>query len=626
MDAAPDALVIVDHDGMIVLTNRLTEALFGYPQADLVGQQIEVLLPERLRHHHVDDREHYATHPVTRSMGSGLELFGRHHDGHEFAVEISLSPWRTHTSSLIMSAIRDVSERKHLEAEVRERDRRFHALFDHASQFIALLARDGTVLEVNDSALHLGQLADPEMTGGPVWETSLWLVTSGITEQIRTAVQQAQQGSVTHMVLDYPRDAQTLLTFEMTFTPLRDDAGQVVLIVMESHDITRQRQLEQAALQRAHDAEQRQALFRMMINALPSGVYLVQGSDARMVLANKAASDIWGAPWVPGETMETFLATTGVRIEGFDGHDLAQHDWATLRATGGGESVHQHQEVIRHPDGTSNPILVNAVALPAAAMLAVGTADEPGALVVLQDVTPLKETERMKDEFLGIAAHELRTPLAALKGFTDMLIVQTARGRGAPLVAWQTEALRDIEQATQRLVRLVNGLLDVTRVQGGQLVLSLEMHDLVAVARRVLQEQQALTDRHHLDLTVPAEPVVMTFDVMRIEQVLVNLLQNAVKYSPDGGDVGMTISTSAETHEVVVQIHDNGIGIPVNQQSHLFTRFGRAENSVGIQGTGLGLYLCRELIERHHGHIWIDSSEGQGATVSFSLPTDAALG
>ena len=193
-------------------------------------------------------------------------------------------------------------------------------------------------------------------------------------------------------------------------------------------------------------------------------------------------------------------------------------------------------------------------------------------------------------------------------------------------MAWQTEALRDIEQATQRLVRLVNGLLDVTRVQGGQLVLSLEMHDLVAVARRVLQEQKALTDRHHLDLTVPAEPVVMTFDVMRIEQVLVNLLQNAVKYSPDGGDVGMTISTSAETHEVVVQIHDNGIGIPVNQQSHLFTRFGRAENSVGIQGTGLGLYLCRELIERHHGHIWIDSSEGQGATVSFSLPTDAALG
>lgn len=760
LEASPDALIIVDHSGAIVLVNRQTEELFGYARADLVGQPIEVLLPERFHHHHVTFREHYSLHPITRSMGSGLELFGRHHDGHEFAVEISLSPWHTQAGTLSISAIRDVSARKELEAQAREHERRFHALFDHAAQFIALLAHDGTLVEVNESALHLGQLTAAAVLGRPVWETPWWTVSTTIAAQIRAAVQQAQQGNIARVVLDYPRIMQPPLTFDMAFTPMRDAAGQVTLIVMESHDvsalrqaeqqmkqqakeletivesladgiivvdqegalrvanqasytllgrpasphlwtaspaertvflplhteqgdrvvsdrspifrvlhgetipttttevyqitpqvgqniwlsisgtplvdaegsvtggvivyrdITRRRHREHALLQQAHEVAQRQALFHLMIDALPSGAYLVQGADAQLVTANQAAADIWGASWMPGEAMDAFFARTGVRIRGFDGDDLAPEDWATLRATHAGESISQHQEVISHPDGSSKPILVNAVALPAAAMDAVGAAAIPGALVVLQDVTPLKETERLKDEFLGIAAHELRTPLAALKGFTDMLIVQTARGKGAPLVEWQTEALIDIERATQRLVRLVNGLLDVTRVQGGQLVLACATHDLVAVARSVVREQQALTERHQLTLTVTADPILLTFDVLRIEQVLVNLLQNAVKYSPDGGAVTMTILVPTTLPEVVVQISDDGIGIPADQRSRLFTRFGRVPNLEGIQGTGLGLYLCRELIERHHGRIWLEDSARQGVTIAFTLPTE----
>ena len=756
LDATSEALIIVDPAGAIVLVNQQIEDLFGYARADVVGQPVTVLLPERFPHQAIPTHKQESAASATPPSNA---VFARHRDGHEFAVEMRHTPWHTQAGSLSITAIRHVSERQRVQAQVSAQEQRAHALFDHAEQFTALLAQDGTVLQVNTHARHLGQRAAPEMIGRTVWETPWWTVTPAITEQIHTAVRHAQHGSVARVVLTYPQETQPSLTFDLVFTPLHDDAGQVTLIVMESHDVsalrqaeqqmlqqaneletlmesladgvivldqegsmrianqasytvlgrpvsphlwtaspeertvvlplyneqgkrvappqspifrvlhgetipstttevyqlrsatgqdiwlsisgtplvdasgtvtggvivyrdsTHRRQLEQAAMQRAHEVAQHQTLFRLMIDVLPSGAYLVQGNDARMVLANKAAADIWGAPWKPGEAMATFLATTGVRIEDFAGHALAQDDWATLRATRGGESVQQHQEVIRHPDGTSKPILVNAVALSAAAMCTVGAADEPGALVVLQDVTPLKETERMKDEFLGIAAHELRTPLAALKGFTDMLIVQTARGRGAPLVAWQSEALTDIEQATQRLVRLVNGLLDVTRVQGGQLVLSLEMHDLVAVARRVLHEQQALTDRHQLALHVTIDPIVLMFDVMRIEQVVVNLLQNAVKYSPNGGTVSMTISVLSATREVLVQIRDDGIGIPTLQQHRLFTRFGRTANSAGIQGTGLGLYLCRELIDRHRGHIWMESTEGQGATVSFSLPT-----
>src|SRR5262249_31949248 len=157
-----------------------------------------------------------------------------------------------------------------------------------------------------------------------------------------------------------------------------------------------------------------------------------------------------------GQPMSEFLAANGIRVFHVDGRPLAPEEFATLRAVQTGEAVRHHQEIIRHPDGTTLPVLVNAVALDLRALSGSLADDlngapgepEPGAIVVYQDVTALKEAERLKDEFIGIAAHELRNPLAVIKGFAQMLIVQTARGRGPRLADWQMEAVQDIDQAT----------------------------------------------------------------------------------------------------------------------------------------------------------------------------------
>jgi signal transduction histidine kinase/GAF domain-containing protein len=393
------------------------------------------------------------------------------------------------------------------------------------------------------------------------------------------------------------------------------------------HDVTEaRRRLEEQ--RRREEADARRALLQTVMDELPSGVCLVRGLDARLIVANRAAAVVWGAPWPEGVPMRQFLDQCGTRILAPDGRELAPDDWATLRTLRTGEDVRHFQEVIRQANGLALPILYNAVAVDSGSLgLAhpdehLSGQPEPAALLVLQDVTALKEAERLKDEFIGIAAHELRNPMAALRGYADMLAAQTARRNGAHLDDWQQEAVEAIDQATTRLVDLTDDLLDVTRLQGGRLELRIVPADLVALVRRVVARVQVTAPGRSITVTAASEYVVAALDVARIEQVVTNLINNALKYSPSGGAVRVTVTEDATAGVACLTVQDNGIGIPAEQQAQVFGRFVRADNAkhAGISGTGLGLYLCRELVERHRGRIWFDSAEGKGSTFFVELP------
>ena len=277
------------------------------------------------------------------------------------------------------------------------------------------------------------------------------------------------------------------------------------------------------------------------------------------------------------------------------------------------------------------PVLLNAVALDPhlleeSRLSPAETGPRPRserlALVVLQDVTAIKEAERLKDEFIAIAAHELKTPMASVKGYADMLMRHGEDEEGAALAPWQMEALETIDQATNRLVELTEDLLDVARLQAERLQLHIEPHDLIALARRVMKRFQMASGRHTLSLTAPDEFVVAALDVRRTEQIVGNLLSNAIKYSPEGGSVTITVEQDMAAGVAKLSVSDQGIGIPKNQQALLFNRFSRADNAreLGITGTGLGLYLCRELTELQGGQLWFTSEEGRGSTFYLTLP------
>lgn len=327
------------------------------------------------------------------------------------------------------------------------------------------------------------------------------------------------------------------------------------------------------------------------------------------------------------------MSRASIAIEDAQGRAIPPQAWATLRAIGHAEAVHSHQEVIRQPGGKQIPVLVHAVPLSTTMRWHEGDgeggpeeAEEALALVMHQDVTSLKEAEYLKDEFIGIAAHELRTPLAVLKSASSMLRLQTARGRGTPLASWQEEVLQEIEQATNRLTDLTEDLLDVTRLQAGRLQLQVRLTNLATLVGRVVAQLQALSIHHRLEVRTPATQLMTTVDTGRMEQGLINLIGNAIKYSPQGGAVVVTLWEENESHEVGVSVQDAGMGIPLHQQAQIFGRFMRADNAraAGIHGSGLGLYLCRELVECHNGRLWFQSTEGKGTTFFLTLPLSPA--
>jgi PAS domain S-box-containing protein len=239
-------------------------------------------------------------------------------------------------------------------------------------------------------------------------------------------------------------------------------------------------------------------------------------------------------------------------------------------------------------------------------------------LCVIRDVTAHAEGEEVKDAFLTLAAHTLQTPLTALRGNIDTLLLHTRRGDGAELAEWQLDTLEEIRLATERLEALADTLLDVTRVESGQLEIQRETHDLVALVRRVADRTRQRRHTHTLIVRPSVHALLASIDVRLIEQTLEHLLENAMKYSAPGETI--EIRVRRQSGEALIQVRDHGVGIPTDQRERIFTRFGGQDNQAGLAGTGLRLYLCRQFIERHGGRIGVGVTRGSGAMVWFTLP------
>ena len=224
---------------------------------------------------------------------------------------------------------------------------------------------------------------------------------------------------------------------------------------------------------------------------------------------------------------------------------------------------------------------------------------------------------RERDSFLSIAAHELKTPLTSLLGYADLLRRRAERD-GIP--SRDIRAMQVISQQGERLNRMITSLLDLSRIQTGQLSIEQGIVDLVALSRRLVEEVQPTLDRHTLELHVLNESVLITGDELRLEQVLQNLIQNAIKYSPQGGSVRVQIERKDEYGCMIIT--DEGIGIPESSLPMLFGRFYRAENVdlQRISGMGVGLYVVKEIVTLHHGKIEVSSREGEGSTFTVCLP------
>jgi two-component system sensor histidine kinase KdpD len=229
------------------------------------------------------------------------------------------------------------------------------------------------------------------------------------------------------------------------------------------------------------------------------------------------------------------------------------------------------------------------------------------------------EAERaneIKTRFLAMISHELRTPLTSIKGFTTTLLAED--------VTWDADEQRDfiqtIQQETNRLQELIDHLLDLSRLEAGMLPISRAPHSLHEILEDALPQFHSLTGEHTLTLHLPADLPPVFVDAKRIAQVLVNLVRNASAYSPKGTDI--SISASVRKGFVQVNVGDQGPGIPPDEHKRVFKAFQRGVNveNNAAQGAGLGLAICKGLVEAQGGRIWIKKKSTRGATISFTIP------
>ncbi len=343
------------------------------------------------------------------------------------------------------------------------------------------------------------------------------------------------------------------------------------------------------------------AEVRATVDSMADAVLLVD-ARSRIVEANRAAVALLGAA-----SKQDILGSLGewgrrYQLRSPDGTPVPLERYASVRALAG-EANPRYGAVLRRADGTDVFVSVSA-----------SQVDRPEGdrlvVAVLRDETATRRLDEQRDEFLSTAAHEFKTPLAVVKAYAQLL-----RRRDQP----DPQALAVIERQVDRLSRIVQQMLDASRLRHDLGNGRFERFDLSALTDEIVSGMRPVAPHHAL--RVRAErPAPVLGDRDRIARVLTCLVDNAVRFSPSGGDVEAQVE--ATDGEVTVAVRDHGVGIPADRQQHVFERFYRAHAGTpqDYGGLGLGLDLARAIVERHGGRIWFESAPGAGSTFHFSLP------
>jgi signal transduction histidine kinase len=368
-----------------------------------------------------------------------------------------------------------------------------------------------------------------------------------------------------------------------------------------------------AAGQRAQDdaAAERDRL-EQILTVLPVSV-VIYDSQSRVISMNHAAEDLLGDNLIGKGRADFDLAPRYV-----DGSPVPSDDWPVARALETGETSLGVQLLLRNiTTGSDFPSLHCSAPLRDAAGTTIG------AVSVFQDISAIRKLERQRDRMLATVTHDLRNPLTTISGMSQILQLRVGQV-DAPVRERFAHSLKTIERAAQRMTEQIGELLDYAQAQTGRpIALDIESTDVIALLRQILEEHQRSTEQHTLELRTEEDTLVTLIDSRRLERAIANLVVNAIKYSPQGGPIVVSVARAVgpDGQRLSIAVADRGLGIPSQDLPHVFEQYYRASNvAATIPGTGIGLANVRHMVERHGGSMHIDSTEGVGTTVTLQFP------
>ncbi|HEX4716450.1 MAG TPA: PAS domain-containing sensor histidine kinase [Ktedonobacteraceae bacterium] len=502
------------------------------------------------------------------------------------------SPVRDDTGQIVkwFGTCTDIDDRKQAEQQLKASEENWRVLAETVPQLVMVARPDGLHEYVNQRWRDYTGLTLEHMQSDGL--AHLQFIHPDDREGNRAHRQHAEDTGEMYEHEERLRNGQTgayswFLTRAM---PVRNEAGQIVKWFGTATDIDEQKRTEEAL-------RQSQERIRALIDSNIIGIVSVEGEEEVLVEANEAFLHM------TGYTQEDVRSKTLNRVKITPPEQAHLFERARQEVTARGQHTPLETEVVCQ-DGSRLPVLVGSVLFQ----------EHPRQTISFTlDNSARKELEQRKDAFISMASHELKTPLTALKLQTSLLQRQLAK-QGIP-----ASALSSMEGQINKVTRLVDELLDVSKIQVGRLEYLQETVDLEALLQEITETMQQSSPSHRIVVRGTVRTSLIG-DPDRLGQVFINLLSNAIKYSPDAETVEMDLDASEEA--VTIQVQDHGLGIPREQRDKIFERFYRASGpkQKAIPGLGMGLYIVAEIVKRHGGTITVESTVGEGSTFTVTLP------
>ena len=424
---------------------------------------------------------------------------------------------------------------------------------------------------------------------------------------------------------------------DAVLTALRDAEGHLLGYAKVTRDLTERQQLEgqrsliqalqetaEARDQALADVEADRTLLHTVVRQMPAGVIVAASPTGKLILGNEQVEQIFRHPFLASANVAEYAAYRGFHP---DGRPYRPEEWPLARTLLTGEVVRDEEiEILRGDDS-------RGIILASAAPVYDRQGEIVAGVVTFTDIAERKQIEREREHllaseevaraeaergreqlqrFLGMVAHDLRNPLTSILASAQLL----DRHETSPDRRERTAAT--IANQAHRMNAMVDSLVDAARIGAGELKMQPAPMDLVALERQVVEARQVTTAEHHILLEAP-ERLEGTWDAARLEQAMDNLIGNAIKYSPNGGEVRVRIER--QDGQALVSVSDQGLGVRPKELPQLFQLFSRLGSAGTIEGSGLGLYIVRGIVEAHGGRIWAESAgPGQGSTFYLTLP------
>ena len=601
LDTVGALVAVFDPAGRIVRFNRACEIASGYDFHSLVGRYVwDKVIPRE------DVPEAIETFERLRSgnFPTTFENQWLNRDGTLRRISWSataLLDTQGQVAFIIATGI-DVTTQRAAEATLRESEARYRQIVEGSLGMVCTHDLRGNLLTINThGAETVGRTVD-EMTGHSLAEF--------IPEERRAAME------VYLRKISETGEAQGLLHLTHTDGDIRVVAYRNKLIVVPGRapyvlgfgvNISEQVRAEGRlrTLTRQSDS---------ILESVGDGIYGID-LDGNVTVVNAAAAQMFGyrQDELLGRNIHELVHHTRV-----DGSPYSKESCPIRKTMTNFDTVRVSDEIFWRKDGTSFP--VEYVARPQIDTHSAepGGIQTVGVVVAFTDTTERRALDRMKDEFISTVSHELRTPLTSLRGALGLLAGGALSARPE-----KTQQMLDIAISnTDRLVRLVNDILDLERISSGKAELHPTLSSAEDLLRRAAAVQQARAPKPNIRIFFAAHGVNVWADPDRILQTLNNLISNAIKFSPSGSEVHLT-ARNLDDDEALIEVRDQGRGISPDKLEHIFERFqqGDASDSRALGGTGLGLAICRSIIQQHGGRIWATSVLDQGTTFHFTLPT-----